>query len=85
MQSVQANFFQTQSVKANILRTTHATASAFWTTRATASTFWTSTVGALFLPDAVRFLQTQCDKAIFFQTERVKANVWTTLTMVHDT
>ena len=73
------------SVKANVLRTTHATASPFRTTRATASAFWTRSVRAFFVPDAARVLRTQRVKAIFFQTERVKANVWTTLTMAHGT
>jgi len=34
--------------------------------------------------DAARVFRTQSVKAIFFQTEHVKANVWTTLTMAHN-
>jgi len=35
----------------------------------------------IFLTDAARVIWMQSVKAIFFQTERVKANVWTRLTM----
>jgi len=37
------------------------------------------------LLDAARVFRTQGVKVIFFRTESVKANVWTTLTMAHDT
>ena len=67
--------FRTPSIKANVLRTT----------RTTASAFWTRSVRTFFLPDPARVLRTQSVTAIFFQTERVKANIWTTPTMAHDT
>jgi len=70
-----ARRLQMQNVKANVLPMMHATASAFRTMRATVSAFRMRSVRALFLPEVARVLRMQSVTAIFFQTERVKANV----------